>query len=189
MLDVSAFNLGINAIMVDAKDKKNIKSDVELLKKAFPNYSISEPMSEINESVNQVCAYVEIALACFSIIAVIISTMLLSICNYLYVFENRKDIGLVRCLGVNKKESKKFVITHSLIMCFGSFVLSSFELFFISLIISREISKQMGNGFSFSFEPMALVYMFVLAFAISLISSLVISNKLNKLDPISALKQ
>ena len=189
MLDVSAFNLGINAIMVDAKDKKNIKSDVELLKKAFPNYSISEPMSEINESVNQVCTYVEIALACFSIIAVIISTMLLSICNYLYVFENRKDIGLVRCLGVNKKESKKFVITHSLMMCLGSFVLSSFELFFISLIISREISKQMGNGFSFSFEPMALVYMFVLAFAISLISSLVISNKLNKLDPISALKQ
>ena len=188
MLDVSAFNLGINAIMVDAKDSKNVKKDVEMLKKAFPDFAITEPMSEINESVNKVCSYIEIALASFSIIAVIISTMLLSICNYLYVFENRKDIGLVRCIGVNKRESKKFVLTHSLMMCLGSFVLSSFELLLISIIISKEMANQMGNSFSFSFEPMALVYMFVLAFAISMISSLIIANKINKLDPISALK-
>ena len=53
---------------------------------------------------------------CFSIIAVVISTMLLSICNYLYILENKKDIGLVRCIGVDKSEAKKFVVTHSMIM-------------------------------------------------------------------------
>ena len=189
MLDVSAFNLGINAIMVDAKNSKNVKKDVEQLKKAFPDFAITEPMSEVNESVNIVCTYIEIALASFSIIAVIISTMLLSICNYLYVFENRKDIGLVRCIGVTKQEAKKFVLTHSMMMCLVSFILSSFELLLISLIISKELSRQMGNSFSFSFEPMALVYMFGLAFAISLISSLLIARKINKLDPISALKE
>ena len=115
--------------------------------------------------------------------------MLLSICNYLYVFENRKDIGLVRCIGVTKQEAKKFVLTHSMMMCLVSFILSSFELLLISLIISKELSRQMGNSFSFSFEPMALVYMFGLAFAISLISSLLIARKINKLDPISALKE
>lgn len=189
MLDVSAFNLGINALMVDVKNQKKIDKVVEKLKRAFPDYEISEPMSEINKSVNQVCTYIQIALSCFSVIAVIISSMLLSICNYLYVLENKKDIGLARCIGVNKKEARKFVLTHSVIMCLISFVLSSIELFVVSLVISSEMARQMNTTFSFSFEPMALIYMFALAFFISIASSFVIAHRLNKLDPLSALKQ
>ena len=188
MFGVSAFNLGVNAVMVDVKDKKQIDDIVSKLKRAFPDYDVMEPMSDITKSVNQVCGYIEIALMCFSIIAVVISTLLLSICNYLYILENKKDIGLVRCIGVNKREARKFVITHSVIMCLVSFLLSSIELFVTSFIISGEMAKQMGNSFAFSFNPMSLVYMFVLAFSISILSSLFISSKLNKLDPIAALK-
>ena len=188
MFGVSAFNLGVNAVMVDVKDKKQIDDIVSKLKRAFPDYDVMEPMSDITKSVNQVCGYIEIALMCFSIIAVVISTLLLSICNYLYILENKKDIGLVRCIGVNKREARKFVITHSVIMCLVSFLLSSIELFVTSFIISGEMAKQMGNSFVFSFNPMSLVYMFALAFSISILSSLFISSKLNKLDPIAALK-
>ena len=188
MLGVSAFNLGVNAIMVDVKNQKEIPDVISKLKRAFPDYDVVEPMSSINESVNQVCTYIEIALMCFSIIAVVISTMLLSICNYLYILENKKDIGLVRCIGVDKSEAKKFVVTHSMVMCFISFALSSVELFLSSFLISGELANQMGNAFSFSFNPLALVYMFALAFTISLLSSLFIARKVNKLDPLSALK-
>ena len=156
---------------------------------AFPDYEFSNPMSEINKSVNQVCGYIEIALMCFSVISVVISTLLLSICNYLYILENKKDIGLVRCLGIPKKEAKKFVVTHSVIMCFVSFILSSIELLLISLFISSEIAKNMGNSFQFSFNYLSLLYMFLLAFVISLSSSLIISSKLNRLDPLTALKK
>ena len=187
-LDVSIFALGINSVMVDVKDTKDIKSVVKKLKRAFPDYDINDPMSDINESVNQVCSYIQIALMCFSIIAVVISTLLLTICNYLYVLENKKDIGLVRCLGINKREARKFVITHSVIMCLISFFLSSIELFFISIIISYEMAKQLGTSFSFSFNPYALIYMFALAFSISLLSSIIISMKINRLDPLEALK-
>lgn len=186
MLGVSAFNLGVNAIMVDVRS--NTSNAVSKLKRAFPDYDIAEPMSDINKSVNQVCGYIEIALMCFSIIAVVISTLLLSICNYLYILENKKDIGLVRCIGVNKNEARKFVITHSVVMCFISFFLSSIELLLMSILISSEMAKQMGNTFTFSFNPLSLIYMFALAFSISIISSLFISQRLNKLDPISALK-
>ena len=188
MLDISAFNLGINSMILEVRNEKNVDSIITKLKRAFPDYEFSNPMSEINKSISQVCGYIEIALMCFSIIAVVISTLLLSICNYLYILENKKDIGLVRCIGVNKKEASKFVITHSMIMCFISFILSSLELFLISFVISEEVAKNMGNAFNFSFNFMSLVYMFALAFAISLISSLFISIRVNKLDPISALK-
>ena len=187
-LDVSIFNLGINSVMVDVKDTKNIKVVVKKLARAFPNYDVNDPMSEINDSVNQVCFYIQIALMCFSIIAVVISTLLLTICNYLYILENKKDIGLVRCLGLNKKEARKFVVTHSVIMCFISFFLSSIELFLISILISYEMSKQLGTTFAFSFNPYSLIYMFALAFTISVLSSLFIAAKINKLDPLEALK-
>ena len=189
MLGVSAFDLGISAVMLDVTNDKKMEEIDKNFKRAFPDFDVSNPMSDINDSVNQVCTYIQIALSCFSIIAVVISILLLSICNYLYILENKKDIGLVRCLGVNKKEARKFVITHSVIMCFISFVLSSIELFLSSLLINYEMAKQMGTDFSLSFNTMSLVYMFVLAFSISVFSSLVISYKLNRLDPITALKQ
>ena len=188
MLGVSAFDLGANAILLDVTNQKEIDSICQKIERAFPEFVAYEPMSEINKSVNQVCFYLEIALMCFSIIAVVISVLLLSICNYLYILENKKDIGLVRCIGVNKKEARKLVITHSVIMCFISFVLSSIELVITSLIISKEISSQMGTPFEFSFNPLALIYMFSLAFSISIISSLLISRRINKLNPIAALK-
>lgn len=189
MLDVSAFNLGVTAIMVDIKNNKDIDATVDKLKKAFPEYDVVEPMSDVNKSVNQVCSYIEIALMCFSIISIVISTLLLSICNYLYILENKKDIGLVRCIGINKRESGKFALTHSVMMCLSSFLTSSVELFITSFIINNEMSKQMGNAFSYIFNPMSLLYMFLLSLFVSLASSIFISFKLNKLNPIEALKK
>ena len=187
-LGISAFNLLINSLMVDVTSEKDVTMISKKLQRAFPEFDVYEPMSEINESISEVCRYIEITLACFSLIAVIISILLLSISNYLYMLENKKDIGLVRCVGINKTESKKMIITHSVVMCFISFLLSAIELFLASIIISLELSKQMGTSFEFSFNPLALIYMFLLAFGISILSSLFISQKLNKLDPISALK-
>lgn len=188
MLDVSAFNLCVNSIMMDVSDERHVDEIILKLRKSFPDYDFYDPMFEINKSVRQVCTYIEIALAAFSIIAVVISTLLLSICNYLYILEHKKDIGLVRCIGLNKREAGKFVVTHSVIMCLISFFLSSIELVAASLLISFEMAKQMGNEFIFSFNAISLVYMFSLAFFISIISSLIISLRMNKLDPISALK-
>ena len=189
MLGVSAFNLGVNAVMVDIPNSKNIDKVVSNLKRAFPEYDIVEPMSDITKSVNQVCFYIEIALMCFSIISIVISTLLLSICNYLYILENKKDIGLVRCIGISKREAGKFAITHSVLMCLASFAMSSVELFITSFIIYGEMAKQMGTGFSYIFNPLSLLYMFLLALIVSIASSVFISFKLNKLDPLTALKQ
>ena len=189
MLGISAFDLGVNAMMLDVTNSKQISKTINDLKRAFPEYEILEPMSEVNKSVNQVCSYLEIALMCFSIISIIISTLLLSICNYLYILENKKDIGLVRCVGINKLEAGKFAITHSVLMCLVSFAMSSIELFIMSFIINGEMAKQMGTGFSYIFNPLSLLYMFLLSLFVSIASSVFISFKLNKLNPIEALKQ
>ncbi len=187
-LGISIYYLGINTIAMDTNNEKDIEKTIKTLEKAFPDYSVIDPLADINSSVDQVCSYIEIALAAFSIVAIIISIMLLTIANYLHVLESKKEIGLARCLGINKKEAKKFLYCHSGLMCFLSFILSAIELLFISFFISYFFSGEIGGSFSFSFDPMSLLLMLLLAVFISLFSSLIMGRYLGKISPLEALK-
>ena len=167
---------------------KNMEKTIKTLSKAFPDYVIMNPLADINESIDTVCSYIEIALACFSIIAIFISIMLLTISNYLHVLESKKEIGLARCIGVDKKEAKKFLYAHSGLMCFSSFFLSSIELIVISFAISYIVGNEFGGGFTFSFNPLALLLMLVLALTISVFSSAIMAGVISKIPPLEALK-
>ncbi len=185
---ISAFDLTCQNLSFSLNDPNKINESVELAKKAFPQYEIINPLSDVNESVDTVCFYVTIVLIIFSLVATVISILLLTICNYIYIIEGRKEIALARCLGVSKKESQKFLYYHSLIQCLISFVIASIELFVISLVANLEIGNVLSLGFSFSFNPFSLIPMLVLAIIIGLLSSFVMSRRINKINPIEALK-
>jgi len=91
-------------------------------------------------------------------------------------------------LGVNKKESRKFLFWHSSVQCFLSFVIASFELIAISVVANFEVGRALSIGFVFSFDPLALLPMFVLAVLIAIFSSTLMSRRINKINPIEALK-
>ena len=188
LVGVSAFNLQCQTLSFSLNEPNKIERSIELAKKAFPQYEVVNPLSDINESVDTVCFYITIVLIIFSLVATVISILLLTICNYLYVIEGRKEIALARCIGVNKKESRKFVIFNSLIQCFVSFVVASIELVVISVVANLEVSQTLSLGFSFSFDPLSFLPMFGLALIIALFSSVLMSRRINKINPIDALK-
>ena len=188
LIGISSFDLQCQSLSFSLKDPGQIDKSIELAKKAFPQYEIINPLSDINTSVDTVCFYITIVLIIFSMVATVISVLLLTICNYLYVIEGRKEIALARCLGANKKESRKFLLWHSLMQCFVSFAIAGVELFLISLVANFEISQTLSIGFSFSFNPIAILPMLVLAITIALFSSALMSRRINKINPIEALK-
>lgn len=188
-IGISAYELQTSTLSFSLKDSKKVDNSISLFKKAFPTYNIVNPLSDVNESVDTVCFYITIVLIVFSFIATLISTLLLTICNYLYILEGRKEIALARCIGVNKKESRKFLYYHSVIQCLLSFAVASVELFFITLVANMEIGTALSAGFHFSFNPIAFLPMFLLAVFVALFSSFVMSRRINKINPIDALKQ
>ena len=188
LIGISAFNLQCQTLSFSLKEPGKIDSSIELAKKAFPQYEVVNPLSNINDSVDKTCFYITFVLIIFSTVATIISILLLTICNYLYVLEGRKEIALARCLGVNKKESRKFVFYNSLVQCFLSFFIASIELVIISLVANLEVSQSLAVGMSFSFDPISLLPMLGLALVISLFSSALMSRRINKINPIEALK-
>lgn len=185
---ISIFNLGVNNISYSLKEGYDTDTVINKFLRAFPNYQIDNPVSEINTSVDEVCSYIELAMIAFSFIAILISTFLLSVCNYLHILEIKKDIGLSRCMGVSNKESSKFVYYHSYLMGLIAFILSSSELIILNFIISKFISNYLFTSHSFSLNPLAFLYMFLLTFLVCTVSSFFISFKVKKLDPLDALK-
>ena len=185
---ISAFDLACQNLSFSLNNPDKIEESIAIAKKAFPQYEIVNPLFDVNESVDTVCFYVTIVLIIFSLVATTISILLLTICNYIYIIESRKEIALSRCLGVNKKESQKFLYYHSLMQCLISFIIASIELFVISLVANLEIGKTLSLGFSFSFNPLSLIPMLILAVLIGLSSSFIMSRRINKINPLEALK-
>ena len=187
-IGISAYELQTNSISFTLKDSKKIDESLKLFKKGFPDYNAVNPLCDVNDSVDNVCFYITIVLIVFSMVATLISILLLTICNYLYILEGRKDIALARCIGVNKKESRKFLYYHSLIQCLISFAVASVELFMFSFVANLEIGNALSTSSHFSFNPIAFLPMFALAFSIAIISSFFMSRRINKINPLEALK-
>lgn len=186
-LGVSAFDLLIKAIAFNVENDS--QTVIKNMSKSFPEYDIVNPMESINASVNQICSYIEIAMTAFSIIATVIASLLLTMCTYLHILDSQKEIALSRCIGVSKKESRKFVVYHSVISCLIALVIASIEMIVISFISSFLVSDSLGSQMIFTFDLKGLVLMIVVALIIAFLSSIWVSYKVTKLNPIEVLKK
>ena len=187
MVGISRFDLDIDSVALEI-DEDSENEVMAILNKAFPKYNVSSPMSSVKESVNTICRYIELILLVLSISSVIIASLLLSICNYLHFIEVKKDIGLVRCVGVSKKEASKLIFVHSFFMSFMAFMVASIQLVVICIFLSQSLSNYFYIESTFIFNPLSILYMFLLATLISLFSSLTIRRSVNKLNPLDCLR-
>ena len=121
-------------------------------------------------------------------IAIVISIILLTMCNYLHANEIKKDIALSRCIGASKKQSSKFVYTHSFLMCFISLILSFVELFLSTVFISIIMKNILKIEMQLSVNIFTYLLMTFVAIFISLFSSIFISKRVKKYRPIDALR-
>ena len=185
---ISAFDLQCTNLSFSLNHPKLIEESIFKVEKAFSQYKAINPLKDVNDSIDKVCFYITIVLIVFSSVATTISILLLTICNYIYILEGRKEIALARCIGVNKKESQKFLLYHSLMQCLISFLIASFELVVISIVANLEVGQTLSIGFTLSFDPLSLLPMLGLALFIGVFSTLVMSRRINKINPLDALK-
>ncbi len=187
MLGVSTFDLRINSLAIRVNES-NQGEIIKKISRAFPTLTVDSPLTDAKESIDKICNYIEIIMLAVSITSVIIAALILFICNYLHFEESKKDIGLVRCLGVKEKESRKFIYSHSFVLTGISLTLSIIELLVISLILSKALSETLYIESMFVFNPFSILYMVAVALFISFISSILISSRISKIDALSCLK-
>ena len=178
------FNLKCQNISFSLKNSKDLNTSLEKLRKGFPDYDIINPLKDIDNSVDELSNYVSVISFMFSLLASITSILLIILCSYLHVFETRHEIGLARCIGVNKKQASKFVYSHALTLAGISLGLSYIELFTLTCFISYEMNGELLLIIS----PIPYLAMFGLALGISLLASFFIHLSIKRHNPIEATK-
>lgn len=187
VLGVSSFDLNVEnfALQIDTQYEQDIISS---LNRSFPQYEVYSPLKDVKNSVDEVCRYIELILLIVSISSIIIASLILFICNYLHFLEVKRDIGIVRCLGSKKSQSKKFIYFHSFMMTSFSLVLSIVELLLVSIVLSKVLANSLHIESKFVFSPVSIFYMALVDLLISIVSSVLISKKISKIAPLECLK-
>lgn len=187
MVGISIFDLCIDNISLDVNENGQDEV-IHNVNRAFPTLEATCPISSVKDSVESVCNYIEIILLILSISSILISALLLSMCNLLHYSEIKKDIGLARCLGISKKESAKFIYYHSFSLAILSYLIASIEVIAISIFLNQSMGEIFMIDTNFYFNPMAFIYMLLLSLSIALISSIALKKKIKKLNPLDCLR-
>lgn len=187
-LGTSIFSLSpyyVSFLVNDGQKREVVKNGSKLYK----DIEFYDPLEDFNLGVDEACGYIKIILLVFSLMAIVVSILLLITCIYLHVIDNQKDIGLARCLGIPKIESTKFLFSYAIIIALISFISASFDLILFSFLSNYVIGSIFGTGFTFSLNLLSLIVMFALALGVAFITSLFFSFKITKLNPLESLKK
>ncbi len=181
----SAFDLLPYGVAINTYDSTKVDDTLQILKAYLPNYNIYSPLKEVNDSVRDIVNYIQIGIIVFSVVAIVASLLLIFSMVNLLIFENRKEFGLLTCLGLRKKQAFKMILGYGVYLCFISFLISVFELFFVILFLSLAYSTV---TISASFIA-AIIVMLALALFLGVFSCLLKYRSITKLDPLDAIKK
>ncbi|MCD8209348.1 MAG: ATP-binding cassette domain-containing protein [Coprobacillus sp.] len=181
----SAFDLLSYGVAVNTYDSDKLDDTLSTLKAYMPNYNVYSPLKEVNDSVKDIVNYIQIGIIVFSIVAIVASLLLIFSMVNLLVVENKKEFGLLTCLGIRKKQAFKMILGYGVYLCFISFLISVLELFFVFLILSLAYSTVTITS---SFIT-AIVVMLALALFLGVFSCLLKYRSITKLEPLEAIKK
>ncbi len=187
-LGVSCFNLVPIGMSFDLSNSNDSQVVINKLKTMFPNYDFLNPMYDIKIQTDTMCNYLEIILWVLSILTMIVAVCLVSICNYMHLMDIKKDIGLLRCMGISKNESLKLLFSHSLFVTFMGVICSCIELVFMYFVFSLGAEKILNVSIDLSFSLIPYIFMICFAFIIGIISASFLIKKVKSLNAIECLK-
>lgn len=180
-LGVSAFDLIPTTASFTFDNYQDAKEKMNFLSSNFPEYHFSHPYESIKGSVKETTDYLNFFVLLMSYITMAISFVFIALLDYLYVIENKKALGLLRCLGINKKEGKKTIVSYSLLLAIISFVASS-----ICLLVYSFYSQIVFT--SFMTLVTAVLSMFVVSVFLAIVPALLVLKRLERKNIIESLK-
>ena len=155
---------------------------------SLDNLVIKDPLKQINLKIEEIINYINIVISIFALSTIISSILMNVISMYLFIYENKKEIGLLRAIGISKISLGQLFINFGLIMGLISFIMSSIVLLIINLFLSFELSHSL-IFFSFINYFKSLLIMFIISILSSLIIGFISLIPAFKGNPIEVLKE
>ena len=167
---ISSFNLIPISIIFETKKPLN-QHEIENFNSYFTNYELSNPLHEIEKSINESTQFLKYLLIAFSIISIISSVILLFIITLISAVEQRREISIFKVLGFSNKEVMKMFFLENGITVGVSYFVSVISLIIISLVGEKLFMSSLGVSNLVIFSPLSIIFNFFLIMLIFVISS------------------
>ena len=178
-LGVSSFYLIPRSIVLEFETQDEAKEALKILESSIVGYKITNPIEELKTNINTTLEYANTILKVFSILAAVISILLLGTTMMLNIIESENDIKLLTFLGIKRSNINSCFVTQSVIQGLISFFVSSLELIIIDLLMDYMLSDQLGIEFKFSLNGKPVLIIFLIAVFVPIIVSRILLFLLN----------
>ena len=181
IFNVSPYNLGIsnitffldNKIEEDAIEKFNIEN---------PEYLLSSPILEIENTLNESLKIISIILSIFSFFALISSIILLTITTLIKFIKSKKESAILVLLGFSNYEIFRNSFYSNLFLNLIGFIFSLFSLSLGNFSLSKIINKMIGGESIFIIDIKSILILLLIIILISFISSIFLIFKIKKIN-------
>lgn len=170
-LGTSNFNLIPRSVVFEFPNKEAVSKGLEELKKIATGYKIESPIEELKTNIDTALEYANTILTVFSLMASIISVLLLGTTTILSIIESKNDIKILSLLGVNDSDINSCFMVQSIIQGLISFLISSIELIIIDYMISLALGNQLNLQLNFVFNPKPFLLILLVAIIVPLFVS------------------
>lgn len=183
-LGVSSFYLIPKSVVFELDINVDSKALIEKFNKMFHQYNFSSPINELSSSIESTLQYANAILIGFSILASLISILLLGTVVLLNVLESKDEINLFHVVGIKQKDINSLFVYQSLVQGLISFAFSAIEIVLVDYVISKALGESMHTsiGYTFNVLPIAIVFLFAvfLPYFTSLILIKILAKKKSK---------
>ena len=179
-LGVSNFNLIPRSIVFEFETKELANKALNDLRTIAVGYKVESPIDELKNNIDTTLEYANTILSIFSMMASVISVLLLGTTTMLTIIESKNDVQILSLLGINSYDINSCFVVQSLIQGLISFFVSSFELIFIDFMISQTLSNQLNVGLGFSLNPKPILLVFLVAIVVPILVSSLLVVLLNR---------
>lgn len=179
-LGISMFSLIPKAVIFELNSRADTEKICNRLNKVFKGYDFTSPSLEISKSIGSTLKYANVMLYSFSALAGIISVLLLATIVMLNVMESKDELELFKYIGINERDAQSTFVVQAVLHGLVAFLMSSIEVVVVDIMITKMLGNSFGYTLKYSFNPLPIVIMFVIAILISLITSFVMVKILSK---------
>ena len=135
----------------------------EVIKNEINEYKVVNPLDELKVNIDSTLDYANTILISFSILATIISILLLGTVLMLNITESKNEIELFNYLGIKKRDINSMFTNQAIVQGLISFVVSAFELIVVDIVLSYILGDYLNIGFQFSLNGKPILIVFLMA--------------------------
>ena len=151
----------------------------------------SQSSKDVQKSILQIVNVLQIIVMVFGMITLVASVFGIVNTQYISVLERTREIGLMKALGMRRRDISWLFIIEAMWIGFLGGVIGSLAAIVLGLTLNPTISKAIGfdkGTYLLQFSPLQIAALILALMVVAMVAGLLPATKAAKLDPIEALR-